>query len=213
MQKILAPLISTLALVGVLISSYFLYSLNQKVEGLKPQETLKEELNEIPESEAVDECGDACVSHIERVVAEAVATISASPKTTTQIVSPSTSNQTGYIPLDGPVSTTSTSWINVPGVEVSIDLANDYSSAARVSWEGSLKVDYGNGQAFARLFDVTHGIAVDASEISTTANSTFVTISSGYMNFWSGRNLYRLQLKSLTGYEATFSSGRIKVTY
>src|SRR3972149_5497028 len=212
MQKFLAPILSFLAILGVVGSYYLFYSLNKKVDAIKVPDAKIEEV-ENPVNDSVVGCGEECRQEIDRKVAEAIATISAVPKPASQVTSPSTKNQTVYIPLDGPVSTTSTSWIDIPGVEVSIDLANDYSTNAKVSWEAALKVAYGNGQAFARLFDVTLGNAVDGSEISTTGNITSTNVSSGYMSLWSGRNLYRLQLKSLTSYDVTFSSGRIKVTY
>lgn len=213
MQKFLAPTLSVFAILGVLGSYYFLYSLNKKVESIAPQDVQKQEEELATVREVVDDCGEDCKNEIDKKVAEAIATISATPKTSTQTTGITSKIQTVYIPLDGPVSTTSTAWIDIPGVEVYIDLEKDYSKSAKASWEASLKVAYGNGQAFARLFDVTHGIAVQGSEISTTGNSTAANVSSGYLTLWSGRNLYRLQLKSLTSYEVTFSSGRIKVTY
>ena len=213
MQKFLAPSLSILVILGVLGSYYFLYSLNKKVESIEADDVQKQEVNITPVSEVNDECGEVCKSQVYKAVAEAIATISGSLKTPTQTFLPSTKTQTVYIPLDGPVSTTSTAWIDMPGVEVYIDVEKDYSKIAKVNWEASLKVAYGNGQAFARLFDVTHGTAVDGSEITTISNATATNVSSGYLPLWSGRNLYRLQLKSLTSYEATFTSGRIKVTY
>ena len=212
MQKFLAPILSTLAILGVVGSYFFLYSLNQKIDQITP---LKEESVEPQSSkeEADFECKEECKAEIERVVNSTIATISATPKTTYQAPSVPSKTQTVYIPLDGPVITTSTQWVDIPGVEVYIDLVNDYSAGAKVSWEASLQVKHGNGQAFARLQDVTHGITLLGSEISTTNNSTAQSTSSGNFSLWSGRNLYRLQLKSLNSFEVTFLSGRIKVTY
>lgn len=164
-------------------------------------------------TEASDTCGEQCQKKIQEEVASAISTISATPKTTTTVTTPLAKKNTSYIGLNGPVSTTSTQWIDIPGVEVYIDLVNDYGKGATAGWEASLKVAHGNGQAFARLFDVTHGIAVDGSEISTTNNSDYSTVSSSNIYLWAGRNLYRLQLKSLNSFEVTFLSGHIKVTY
>ena len=161
----------------------------------------------------VDTCGDECLKKIQEEVASAVSTISATPKTTMVQTTTSTKKNTSYISLNGPVSTTSTQWVDIPGVEVYIDLVNDYGKGATAGWEASLKVAHGNGQAFARLFDVTHGIAVDGSELSTTNNSNYSIVSSSNIYLWAGRNLYRLQLKSLNSFEVTFLSGHIKITY
>lgn len=213
MHKFLAPALSLVALLAA-AGTYFLhYSLNKTVDQLVITKDVSQETQVAPPYQAIDGCGEVCKNEIDKKVAEAIATISALPKIAPKTSASNTKTQTVYVPLDGPVSTTSTAWVDVPGVEVSIDRVNDYGSGAKVSWEASLKVAYGNGQAFARLLDVTHGTSVDGSEISTTSNAVATNISSGNITLWSGRNLYRLQLKSLTGYEVTFSSGRIKITY
>ncbi|MFZ5932762.1 MAG: hypothetical protein ACOYT7_01665 [Patescibacteria group bacterium] len=155
------------------------------------------------------DCGSECKKEIKRVVADAIATIAAVPKTI--IKTQSTSLKTSYVPLDGTVTTTSTAWVDAAGVEVAFDLRQDYGENARVSWEASLKVAHANGTAYARLYDATHGIPVLGSEISTTNNSSFVRVASGNLNLWSGRNTYKVQLKSLNSFEITYTGGRIKV--
>ena len=162
----------------------------------------------------IDSCGTTCKSEIQRAVSEAMATLSGKPQTTTKITTPvPTGKKTSYISLSGPITTTSTAWVDASGVEVYVDLTNDYSKDATVFWEATLSVANGNGQAFARLFDVTHGIAVNGSEISLTNNATPTLVSSGNLSFWSGKNLYRVQLKSLNSFVVTFASGRIKIVY
>ena len=160
-----------------------------------------------------DRCGDTCKSEIQRAVGEAVATLSGKPQVTTRVTTAPTEKKTSYISLSGPITTTSTAWVDASGVEVYVDLTNDYSKDATVSWEATLSVANGNGQAFARLFDVTHGIAVNGSEISLTNNATPTLVSSGNLSLWSGKNLYRVQLKSLNSFVVTFASGRIKIVY
>ncbi|OGM15311.1 hypothetical protein A2V56_03640 [Candidatus Woesebacteria bacterium RBG_19FT_COMBO_42_9] len=215
MQKFLAPTLSFLAILGVISSYYFLYSLNKKVESITPQDVQKEEVKKDPTEVVVDECGEECEQKIEEEVAKAISTISASTKTTTapSTTTTLTKKSTDYITLNGPVSTTSTQWVDIPGVEVYLDLVKDYGSLASASWEGSLKVAHANGQAYARLFDITNGRAVDGSEISTSNNADYKLVSSAPVSFWAGNNLYRLQLKSLNSFEVTFLSGRIKITY
>ena len=92
-------------------------------------------------------------------------------------------------------------------------MKNDFSQTAYVTFEASLKVADGNGQAFARLFDATHGIAVDGSEISTTNNADFKFVGTNKLNLWNGKNLYKVQLKSLNGFVITYSGGKIKIVY
>lgn len=152
---------------------------------------------------------------IERLVAEAIATLSAQPsekvvEKTTVVTEPT---GTTYIPMGATSTTTSTSWVDVDESAVYVDKENDYGKDATVSWEASLKVAHGNGQAFARLYDDTNKIAVDFSEISTTDNVDFMQVSSGNLPFWKGRNLYKVQIKSLNSFEVTYSGGKIKISY
>ncbi|MCX6705854.1 MAG: hypothetical protein NTV24_01985 [Candidatus Woesebacteria bacterium] len=162
----------------------------------------------------IDVCGDDCKSQINDIVSKAISTVSATTKTAVQkeTATEAPSKKTAYIPLSGPITTTSTDWVDAAGTDVYIDLANDYGKNTYVSWEGFLAIANGNGQAFARLYDATHGIAVNGSEISTT-NGSSTQVASGSLSLWAGRNLYRVQLKSLNSFVATFVSGRIKINY
>ncbi|MFC1625933.1 hypothetical protein ACFL1Q_02745 [Patescibacteria group bacterium] len=184
-----------------------LYKIETHLATLKNETLVKE----------VDVCGEGCNKQITSAVSDAIATVSGETKTIIQektITAPSTksSTQTTYIPFSGPVTTTSSDWIDAPGTDVYIDLANDYGKGAYITWEGFLSIADGNGQAFARLYDATHSIAVDGSEISTT-NASSTQVPSGKLNLWAGRNLYRVQLKSLNTFVVTFASGRIKISY
>ena len=170
------------------------------------------ELKEV-QLQPIDECGEVCRKIIDEEVARAVATLSANQVTKPLSNSSSLKGETTYIPLSGSFSTTSTDWYDLQGVEAYIDLEKEYGKGATVSWEGSLKVAHGNGQAFARLFDTTHGIAVSGSEISTTNNADSKLVTSGNLNLWSGRNLYRVQIKSLNSFEVTYGGGKIKIAY
>ena len=131
------------------------------------------------------------------------------PAATTTITS---AKNTAYIPLGGPITTTSMDWVDATGTDTYIDLINDYGKKTWVSWEANLKIADGNGQAFARLYDATNKIAVNGSEVSVTS-STSTQVISGQLSMWAGRNLYRVQIKSLNSFVATFVSGRIKINY
>lgn len=159
-------------------------------------------------------CSERCKDEIETKVSQAISTVSANKLTTPQPAQVVTSEtKTAYIPLSGPITTTSTGWVDAAGTDVYIDLNSDYGKNAKVSWEAFLKVAHGNGQAFARLYDVTHGISVSGSEISLINIPTSTQVSSGNLSLWAGRNLYRVQIKSLNSFEVTFGSGRIKISY
>src|SRR3989344_2924071 len=208
-------------LAAIIFLAFGLWLLYQRVDLISKVLTQKysdfpqtvKELKEV-QLQPIDECGEACQKKIDEEVARAVATISASSQAAKLPSSPATlKGETTYIPLSGSFSTTSTDWYDLQGVEAYIDLEKEYGKNASVSWEGSLKVAHGNGQAFARLFDTTHGIAVSGSEISTTNNADSKLVTSGNLNLWAGRNLYRVQIKSLNSFEVTFGEGRIKIAY
>lgn len=165
-------------------------------------------------------CDDECQKLIKSEVSKAVASQSANTKINpTPISTPKTATtvvqkpQVSYVPFGSDYSTNNTDWVDAVANEVSFDLAQDYSKGAKASWEASLRVDNANGVAYARIFDVTHGIAVDGSEIAVTDNSNFQRISSGYINLWSGRNVYRVQVKSLNSSQIFYSGGKIRISF
>jgi hypothetical protein len=126
---------------------------------------------------------------------------------------PVVQKSTSFIPLDGTKTTTSTDWETIEDSAVWIDLINDYGSGATVTWSASLKVAHGNGQAYARIWDDTNKIAVGGSELLTTNNVSFETKESGGLPLWAGRNLYKVQIKSLNGFEVTYSGGKMRVSH
>lgn len=166
-------------------------------------------------SEIGEACPEFCKQEIAAEVAKAVATISAIPsnvvvgQTLTQPGTP----QVSFVPLGTSGSTASQDWATLDDTAVFINLADEYGEDAKVSWETSLKVAHGNGQAYARLWDDTNKIAVVGSEISTTNNQEYLTISSKDLAFWRGGNIYKVQIKSLNGFEVFYSGGKIKVRY
>lgn len=204
------------SIIALCLTLYFLY---KKVDNLSGQISSQNmQIAEPPvnlESSPTpsDYCGTQCQSQIDKIVSSAISTLSGKPQTVvkTQTVSAPLSNKTTYIPLSGPITTTSMTWVDATGTDVYIDLANDYGKDAKISWDANLSVI--SGQIFARLYDVTHNIAVNGSEISVTEKNNLTNIGSANFSLWNGRNLYRVQLKSLNSSVVTFGSGRIKVVY
>lgn len=213
----LKPIFWTLLLLSIAFLFAGLYFIYQG------QQTIKKELDDLQGQRvgnglaehitSDDTCGQDCQDEIAKTVSEAISTISA---TTEKVVEKQTvvtqAEGTDYIPM-GAGTTTSTSWVDVDDSAVYIDLESDYGTDATVSWETSLKVAHGNGKAFARLYDDTNKIAVDFSELSTENNADFTQVSTGNLPFWKGRNLYKVQIKSLNSFEVTYSGGKIKVSY
>lgn len=158
-------------------------------------------------------CDEQCQEAIRKEVQRVIGSATPVPRTPSPVPAPSGGKMTQFVSLDGAFATTSTDWVDVPGTDVTFDLTKNYSKNALVNFQATLKVSNGNGQAFARLFDKTHGIAVTGSEISTTANSDFVTAYSGPLNLWAGQINYRAQIKSLNSYSVSYTGGKIKIEY
>jgi hypothetical protein len=136
----------------------------------------------------------------------------ANTKTNQVFVNPSPQTKLiTYVPLSGG-STQNTDWTNIAGSQFTFNFS-DYGSEASAIWDGNLHVDNASGQTFVRIFDTTHSIAVNGSEISTRDSSTSTNVVSGSLSFWRGNNTYVVQIKSLNGSTAFMDSGRIKVTY
>lgn len=202
------------SIVALSVLSFFLFKRVYKVEsylaGVSKEITTDGKTETLIQK--VDVCGEDCKKEINDIVSKAISTVSGTTKTVIQKEITSPTKKTAYIPLSGPITTTSTAWVDAAGTDVYIDIVNDYGKNATISWEAFLSIANGNGQTFARLYDATHGIAVNGSEISTILG-TSTQVSSGALSFWAGRNLYRVQLKSLNSFVATFASGRIKINY
>lgn len=108
-------------------------------------------------------------------------------------------------------STVKNDWTTVDNLDITID-PSDYSGYKSMQLEVEVKVKDGNGKVFARLFNSSDGTSVSQSEISSSAfDYTWVTSST--FNLSSGKKTFKIQLKSLTGYEAFVQSARIKVNF
>lgn len=212
--NIVAKVLLITSVISLAAGIYYLYTnqqeISKKIELLQGSGGSDSSLD----VQILEDCNQSCREEIAKAVSDALSDI---PSITTEtIVEKETivieSQGTDYIPMGTSATTTSTDWVDVDDSAVYIDLENDYGGDATVSWEASLKVAHGNGQVFARLYDDTNKIAVDFSELSTENNVEFSQRSSGNLPFWKGRNLYRVQIKSLNSFEVTYSGGRIKVS-
>jgi hypothetical protein len=115
-----------------------------------------------------------------------------------------------YVTIPGTGSTTANVWQDISGTDFYFD-TGDYPGLVEIYFEASMKLFNGNGMAYVRLFDVNHGIGVQGSEVSTNSQIEAITVS-GKVSFWAGRNLIRVQAKSLTADTTIYSYGRLKVT-
>lgn len=216
-------LLLILSIIGLALGEFFIYQkirnsqqTSESTSKLTSKSFELEKVSDFDSDKNALTCSSSCQDEIEKIVSNAIATLSGqtSIKTIeTKTVVVQTLGGTDFIPLGGTTTTQNTDWVDVDESAVYIDLVNDYRESATVSWEISLKVAHGNGKAFARLWDDTNKIAVDGSELSTENNVDYTQVTSGNLPFWRGRNLYKVQIKSLNGFEITYSGGKIKVSY
>lgn len=128
--------------------------------------------------------------------------------TVTKVLTPKTKS-IQYIPVSGSGSTLENKWTDLRGTEFYIS-TDDYPNLVGAYFEANMKLLNGNGTAYLRLFDMTAGVEVWGSEISTNSQD-FTSVSSGKMTIRNGTHLYRVQAKSLTADTTVFNSGRIKI--
>ena len=115
------------------------------------------------------------------------------------------------IPISTAGTTTKTDWEGLAGSEISFNKAN-YPGVKKMYFLANLGTDAQDRKAYARLFDVTHGIGVQGSEITSTA-TTAMQIKSDALNFFSGDLVVRIQIKGLNGNLVSISNGRIVLSY
>lgn len=120
------------------------------------------------------------------------------------------SKHVSYVTISGGFGQVAYDWMDVSGSEFYFD-KSDYEGLVSVRFESNMKLLNGNGMAYVRLFDVTHGLAVTGSQVET-GNQDNTVVTSTALNFMDGKNLIRVQIKSLTADTTVFNSGRLVVT-
>ncbi|MDP1743598.1 MAG: hypothetical protein Q8L51_02300 [Candidatus Amesbacteria bacterium] len=193
-------LIINLILLNLGLGWLFYKSLNQTVLNVLP----------VVKTEYIDKCGSECQKYIDAKIVFPNPSPSTITKTVYQTIPKTKTKSIVYVPISGSGSTTANDWTSISGTDFYLDKA-DYKGLQEISFEGNLKLFNGNGIAYMRLFDVTHGIAVQSSD-AQTSSQTSTPVNSGAINLWSGKNLYRVQLKTLTADTAVFDGGKLKIT-
>ena len=163
----------------------------------------------------IDQCGEKCKSYVDQAIQakQAKQAPQASPtpaiKIIYQTVPKAKVRSTTYVTLAGSGSTTNRDWVNVAGSDFYFNPA-DYPGLVSVYFEANMKLMTGSGRAYVRLYDSTNGIGVQGSEVSTQVGMDTV-VESGLVSFWQGKNLIRVQVKSLTTESAVYNSGRLRI--
>jgi len=176
------------------------------------QTTQNLEIGEEGAKTSVEEgCTEACRGYINQKLASQVSatpTITAAPKAPTPTARVKIKS-VGYVPVPGAGSTLLTNWTVLAGTDFYLSKA-DFPGLTEVYFEANVKLLNGNGIAYVRIFDVSHSIAVDGSELQTS-NQTSTFLSSKKISLWEGFNHYQIQAKSLTADTTVYESGRLKM--
>ena len=220
--SILLILLASLASLSYVVyrQRFLLTELDSRLEylerGLSISKTISESFSGNPEISPKPASANAEISALQEQITALKTYVDekvSQVPTSTVTAQPAALPQTAYISMGTTHTSTNTAWVDVPDSDVYIDLVNDYGSTAYVTWSASLKVAHGNGTAYARLYDATNNIAVIGSELASVNNSQYQQVASGALALWRGKNLYRVQLKSLNSFEVTLSNAKIKISY
>lgn len=115
-----------------------------------------------------------------------------------------------FIPI-GSGSTKNKDYIDLPGLEVTIDTAK-YGVIESVVFESSIWVQDGNGKMYAQLYNKTDSHPVWNSELSTSSASGVLTTSPA-ITLDSGSKTYKVQARTnLVEYAAHVENARVKIT-
>lgn len=149
-------------------------------------------------------CPEACLEAISEAISLGLAQATPTSEPTTSVLTV----KEFYIPL-GTGLTTSKTWVELPGVESVIDMAN-YPNVKSIIFEASMRIPTANGRVYAKLYNVTDKHDVWESEVYAEGPTGY-RAESGNITLSSGRKLYRVVVKSTMGYEAILDSVRIKI--
>ena len=200
LNKILKILLVVDLIVVNLLLGYLVYR-SFKVAGSPSNEVTKNEVT------YVDQCGEERKKYIdERLL------VTPEPTMKAVYVKPTVKTKTRtvqYVTVSGSGNTMTNDWANVTATDFYFD-TKDYPGLVEIYFETNIKLLNGNGVAYVRLFDVTHGIGVQGSDVSSN-NQADTTVTSGKLTFWAGKNLIRVQAKSLTADTAVYNWGRLRV--
>ena len=115
-----------------------------------------------------------------------------------------------FVPI-GSGSTFSDSYATLSGVEVTIDWSK-YSGIESIVFEATMKVEGGNGRAYAQLVNVTDSNPLNESTLSSSSGSGEFKVS-GKIPQVSGVKTYGVRAKTdIVNFAAYVQNARVKIT-
>lgn len=205
MRKIIQIVLLLVVIIDLGIVNYFVFFNKSNLDDDKVVEDNSALITKIEE---LENRFDEIENQEEEVVEVEVTPTEVEKVVINQIVNKS--KHVNYVNITGNFSQVAYDWTDVPVSEFYFNKA-DYVGLTEVKFESNMKLLNGNGMAFVRLFDVTHGVAVTKSQVQTAYQNDTVVISEP-INFMDGNNLIRVQIKSLTADSTVFNSGRLVIS-
>lgn len=163
----------------------------------------------VVKTEYVDQCGEECQKYINDRITNNELRIMVTPVPTQKIYAKSKTRREQVLTIPGEGSVSIMDWIDITATNFYFD-TKDYPGLTEVYFEAKMKLLNGNGYGYVRLYDVTNGIAVNGSE-NNTNGQTEVWTKSQKVYFWAGKNLIRVQAKSLTADTVVYTQGRLRI--
>lgn len=156
-------------------------------------------------------CPTTCIDQIKQATASSTTietSVGGAPVQQATTVT-SSSVKEFFVPFGGGSSSSDT-WADVSGLQVSID-RNAYGNLKKVTFEASLHTPTGNQTAYARLFNVTDNHPVWFSEVSIEGGTPQLKISGG-ITLDPGVKLYQVQMKTQLKANTNLDQARIHIT-
>ncbi|TSC86688.1 MAG: Uncharacterized protein G01um101416_655 [Microgenomates group bacterium Gr01-1014_16] len=160
-------------------------------------------------TEYVDRCGEECLAAIKAEMSNVQYPISNPTPTIAKLKQPVKTRKEEVLTIPGEGSGNTMDWTDITATNFYFD-TKDYPGIVEVYFEAKIKLLNGNGYGYVRLYDVTNGIAINGSE-NNTNNQVETWTKSQKVYFWAGKNLIRVQAKSLTADTVVYTQGRLRI--
>jgi len=131
------------------------------------------------------------------------------PTPTIQPLTLQPSNYYVYFVISG--ATQATDWADASGTQILFDTSS-YPGAKAFYFQGNIRSDAPDKGAWARIFDVNHGVGVVGSDITFTGLESTLK-ESGPINLLPGNNVLRIQIHGLDGNFAYIDNAKIRISY
>jgi hypothetical protein len=164
-------------------------------------------------------CGAECKASIATEVAKQLGEGTPQEPTGTIVPKPTVKSVTALakaktrreevLTIPGNGSSAVSMWSDVGGTEFYFD-TRDYPGLVEVYFEANIRLINGNGTGYVRLYDITNSIAPTGGENNTSSQADVWT-KSQKVYLWAGRNLMRVQARTLTADTVVYNQGRLRI--